>query len=102
MDDLYSLDDDGNPVAIHDIKEWVAAFQKINRRVAEVFVRKSRISTVFLGLDNNYRGGGGPVLWETMIFGGKFDGEQWRYRTRHEALEGHVAAVRKVVLEDRE
>ena len=34
--------------------------------------------------------------FETMIFGGKYDGKQWRYKTLVEAKEGHEAAVRLI------
>ncbi len=102
MNGLYILDENDNPVQIHNIQEWGALFQKMNRQLAEDFVRNSRVSTVFLGLDHNHFNEDGPILWETMIFGGKFDGEQWRYRTRAEALDGHLAAVRQVLMKDRE
>ncbi len=51
-----------------------------------------RVSTVFLGLNHQY-GGGPPLIFETMIFGGEYDEEQWRYTTEAEALQGHEAAV---------
>jgi hypothetical protein len=53
------------------------------------------ISTVFLGL--NYKlGEGEPLLFETMVFGGKHDGEMERYTTWHEAAAGHKKMVEKV------
>lgn len=54
---------------------------------------KVRVSTIFLGLDHNYSGGE-PILFETMIFGGPLDGEQWRYHTYDEAERGHANAVK--------
>ena len=101
MSGFYILDDDKNPVEIDDVKKWAQEFEKMNRRVAEDFVRNSRISTVFLGLDHRLSDEGLPVLFETVIFGGKMNGELWRYRTHAEALAGHVAAVRRVLLDDR-
>jgi hypothetical protein len=35
------------------------------------------VSTVFLGLNHRW-GEGSPILWETMVFGGKLDMEQDR------------------------
>jgi len=102
MSGFYILDDDKNPVEIDDVKKWAQEFEKMNRRVAEDFVRNSRISTVFLGLDHRFSDEGLPVLFETMIFGGKMNGELWRYSTHAEALAGHISAVRKVVMEDRD
>ncbi len=62
------------------------------RRVAEDEIGEVRISTGFLGIDHSFDDGP-PVLFETMIFGGSHDGEQWRYCTKEEALEGHKEAV---------
>ena len=42
------------------------------------------ISTVFLGLDHSWNGGE-PLLFETMIFGGKYDGEMCRCSTWQQA-----------------
>lgn len=51
------------------------------------------VSTVFLSVDHAHDGA--PVLFETVIFGGPLNGEQWRYRTWDEAVEGHRRAVRR-------
>lgn len=56
------------------------------------------VSTVFLGLDHSF-GEGPPVLFETMVFGGKHNEEQWRYCTWDQAEVGHrqvVALVTKI------
>ncbi len=54
-----------------------------------------RISTVFLAFNHNFDEGP-PLLFKTMIFGGKYDQEQWRYTTWEEAEKGHQLAVNKV------
>lgn len=36
---------------------------------------------------------GPPILFETMIFGGKHDQDMWRYRTWAETEEGHEVTV---------
>ena len=60
-----------------------------NRRVALTQMSKdSEVSTVFLGLNHQW-GDGPPLLFETMVFGGELDGEQERYSTWEEAIEGH-------------
>lgn len=46
------------------------------------------VSTVFLGVDHRH-GEGVPVLFETMVFGGKYNDFQRRYCTYDEAIEGH-------------
>jgi hypothetical protein len=66
-------------------------------RVAEDDVGETHVSTVWLGMDHgwnfdrdpNYR----PVIFETMIFGGKHDQRTMRYCTEAEAYKGHAEAV---------
>lgn len=59
------------------------------------------VSTVFLGLDHGFRVGSAsdyrPVLWETMVFGGKDSDEYCQRYTSHEAaLAGHQKTVQAV------
>jgi len=63
-------------------------------RIAETKLKTVRISTVFLGLDYSMTQGE-PILFETMIFGGKHHGYQERYSTYEQAEEGHKKAVQK-------
>ena len=58
------------------------------------------ISTVFLGLDHSFGMEGPPVLYETMVFGGKLSDHQERYHTREEAFRGHQRWVKRVVDEE--
>jgi hypothetical protein len=58
-------------------------------------VGKTKISTVFFAVDDG-SGGGRPLLFETMIFGGPLDFHRQRYSTWEEAEEGHKAMVAKV------
>jgi hypothetical protein len=84
---------DRMPVAV-DMMTWAKWFENIDdRRVGDDCIGKVHISTVFLGLDHNWRGVGDPVLFETMIFGGGLDQEMWRYCTYAEAERGHQAAL---------
>jgi hypothetical protein len=57
-----------------------------------------QVSTVWVGIDQNFlRYAGPPLFWETMILGGKYDEYQWRYSSRQEALDDHeriIAALR--------
>jgi len=66
-----------------------------NRVVEKTKVGDVEVSTVFIGLDHGW-GEGPPILFETMIFGGKHDQFQERYPTWDEAVAGHEAAVRMV------
>ena len=96
---LFILDDKGEPKEVHSSKEWGFWFGEADRVVAldiiKKITKKVTISTVFLGLDHSF-GSGPPVLWETMIFGGKHDGYQNRYTSREAALLGHQEAVELV------
>jgi hypothetical protein len=46
------------------------------------------VSTVWLGINHAF-GGGPPVIFETMIFGGDYDQECMRYSTEADAVDGH-------------
>jgi hypothetical protein len=57
------------------------------------------VSTIFLSMDHGLAGlmgDGTPVLFETMVFGGEYDGYQERYHTYDEAEEGHKRIVEMV------
>lgn len=92
MNDKYILDGH-TPVPVASILEWGQWFEKANRVVAKDKVNGVEVSTVFLGLDHQW-GDGPPLLFETMIFGGPHDEDQWRYSTWDEAVTGHVAALK--------
>jgi len=54
------------------------------------------VSTVHLGMNHNFMNDGPPLIFETMIFGGKHDQYQERYATKEQAEEGHREALRLV------
>jgi hypothetical protein len=64
-----------------------------NRRVGDNTVNDIRVSTVFIQLDHNWDPDGQPLLFETMIFGGEYDNDMWRYTTWNEAKAGHERIV---------
>jgi hypothetical protein len=66
------------------------------KRVALTEIGDIRISTVWLGLDHNFNPTGPPLIFETMVFGGPLNEEQWRYPTEAAALAGHDQAVAAV------
>jgi hypothetical protein len=67
--DLYILDDKGEPIPEPDPLKWAQWFGTNKAR----FVKQEDVgegvwvSTVFLGIDHNFSGGE-PILWETMAF----------------------------------
>lgn len=63
-----------------------------NFRVGDDTINEQRVSTVFLSLDHSWIGGP-PLLFETMIFDGPYDGFMRRYSTYDEALAGHNKVV---------
>jgi hypothetical protein len=95
MNGQYILDSNGEPIETNDLLEWGRWMQVCNRQVAVDQVGDAKVSTVFLGLDHSF-GDGLPVLWETMVFGGKLDGEQDRYTSREDAVKGHAAILQRV------
>jgi hypothetical protein len=77
--------------------EFIAMVKDPRRFIGNTIIRHRgeviRVSTVFLMLDHSFMGGP-PVLWETMVFGGPNDCEQWRYAHRRAAKAGHRDVVR--------
>ena len=66
------------------------------RFVDHTTVGESEVSTVFLGLDHQF-GKGPPILWETMVFGGKHNHDQDRCSGSREQAEAmHQKMVNKV------
>jgi hypothetical protein len=91
----YILDAEGRPAAV-DLLQWGRWFENANRVIDYTEITSEvRVSTVFLGVDRRLWGDGPPLLFETMIFGGPLNENQWRYASRDDALTGHAAAVRK-------
>jgi hypothetical protein len=80
--------------------EWARWFEKTNRRVAfDIFCGGVHVSTVFLGIDHGFSlfdPRAKPVLFETMVFGGKFDQAQQRYCTYDQAEIGHMLVAQRV------
>lgn len=94
MGDYY--DRNGQPITF---EQWSALRADLDafgyRRVGLTEVsRNVEVSTVWLGINHNWSDDGPPLIFETMIFGGPLDQEQWRYATEADAERGHEDAVR--------
>lgn len=63
--------------------------------VGDTKVGDVRVSTVFLSVNHQWEPGP-PILFETMVFGGKHDDFQERYETWEQAKAGHQRAVEMV------
>lgn len=84
-------------IPCNDVIKWAKQFEKSDRRVAKDTVGDAYISTVFSGLDHSFNNDI-PLLFETMVFGGKLDQEIDRYSTWKEAEIGHKKMIDKVKL----
>ncbi len=110
----YILDDENRPVAC-DAATWGRWFSANTERriVAQTDLGLVWVSTVFLGIDHRFRGGGPPLLFETMVFasethtvtmpgGGSYEshadlyGVQDRYASWDDAATGHAVTVKRV------
>ena len=82
------------------MKEWATgrADGDWERAQRQTTIGDVEISTVWLGLDHQY-GDGPPLIFETMVFGGGLDQQQWRYSTLDAAHAGHDEVVEKVRVE---
>lgn len=92
MSGKYILSDK-KPVIEMDLLKWGVWFEKADRIVAKTSIGDMTVSTVFLGIDHNW-GEGPPLLFETMIFGGRLDMDyQTRCSTWDQAEAQHAEAV---------
>lgn len=85
--------DGKTPVRCDDLLQWAQWYQTTDRHVAEDHLGDIHVSTVFLGLDHQW-GDGPPLLFETMIFGGRHNQKyQRRCSTWDEAVAQHAEAM---------
>ena len=91
MSDKYILDNH-KARRCADLLKWARWMETGDRRVAETAIGKSRVSTVFLGLDHSF-GEGPPLLFETMVFGGANADYMIRSSTWEEAEAQHEDAI---------
>jgi hypothetical protein len=96
----YILNADGNPEPREDIQAWSEWMTTVNRVMAdEQFAdgdTVTRVSSEFIGIDQNFHSGGLPVLWETRVVGGELSGERLHYTSSADAWRGHVAMCQRV------
>jgi hypothetical protein len=95
--DTYILDENGNPIREINLLKWSKEMDTPARTVGREKVGDSEISTVFLGIDHGFGETEVPILWETMVFGGRMDTHTERCSgTREQAEAMHAAVVAKV------
>lgn len=101
---FYIRHPDGRIVPAPDVLAWGRWFENADRiivqdELADPVLRETvLISTTFLGFDHSLgrRIDPSPILFETMIFGGRYDQEMWRYATEDAARRGHARAMAMV------
>jgi len=79
-----------------DLMTWAKWFEGSERIIDNDKINEVTVSTIFLGIDHGYMNNK-PLLFETMVFGGKLDEEQYRYYTYDEAQKGHKETLKKVM-----
>lgn len=99
---MYYILNGKETVAIADLKQWADWFENNTkkRRVREtILVDKTRISTVFLGVEHGIEESTGmPLVFETMAFSDdpQIDGMMRRASTWERAVDCHIDMVRFV------
>ena len=92
----YLLDENKRPYEV-SATESLKAYRDPNMKIVKQDkVDDIFVSTVFLSMDHSWGDNDGPILFETMIFGGKHDEFQRRYKTYDEAVKGHNEALQMV------
>jgi hypothetical protein len=97
MNYQYILNANGNPVREPDLIKWAKWFDKADLTVGRKYVGTVFVSTVFTALDYKFTETGPPILWETMVFGGKFDQYQDRCSGSREQAEAMHARIVDIV-----
>lgn len=91
---MYAILVDSFVVPVEDVMEWALWFEvAANRVIRQSDFGEVCISTVFLGIDYAMFPHGRHQWFETMIFGGELDQQQWHYETLEEAVAGHNQAL---------
>ncbi len=95
----WYLDEDGEAQPWPDDKDflaWALWLETAERKICRDYSFGDDggivVSTVFLGLNHSFSGET-PILFETMVFGGKHHELMTRYHTRAEAEQGHQDVV---------
>lgn len=94
----YIMNSDGSVRPV-DLIAWGHYMETCDRTIRKTTIGEAEISTVFLGLDHSWQPNADLQIFETMIFGGKHDGDTWRYANIEQARLGHERAM-DLVLSD--
>ena len=97
MSDYYKLED-GVVTPCDTLKEWCEWMSTADRQIERTAINDDvDVSTVFLGIDHRWtKDVGSPIIFETLVFGGEFDGNGGRYTSIDAAKQGHAIILAKV------
>jgi len=90
-----------DPVPCNNLAAWTAWMQTQARWVESTEIidpagRPVRVCTAFIGIDLSF-GIDDPIVFETMVLGGAYDRELYRYCNWDESRNGHAAIVKLVL-----
>jgi hypothetical protein len=92
--DRYVLDENEQPVECPVLEDWLRWIEHRDTQVEKTQINDDVfVSTIFLTINHRHAGDGPPIVFETMVFGGKLDGVQKRYCTVEDARKGHWDTV---------
>jgi hypothetical protein len=87
------FDRSGNPISL---RKWADLWEDVAyRQVADTYVGRTRVSTIWLGLDHGFYGDA-RLIFETMVFGRYGELGQWRWSTEKEATAWHDMVVQSL------
>lgn len=91
----HYFDRDGNSITQEEWQEKVTDIEYQRVGVFETLANGEKISvaTIWVGMDQSFVPNEDPVIFETMVFGGRNNGLCRRYSTELEALVGHNEIV---------
>jgi hypothetical protein len=82
---------------VETFEEWIEFWAHEDSRViAQTGNENIMVSTIFTGINYRFFEEGPPIVFETMVFGGKWNEFQYRYCTYDEAMAGHKKIVEEV------
>lgn len=88
---FFVIDADHVVHPVDTMEEWSAAYDDDCRIVNQTGNDNIWVSTVFLGINHNwgFSEDTRPILFETLVQGGRWNEFQYRYHTYEEAVAGH-------------
>lgn len=89
------FDRDGNQITVEEFEKKCSDIEYQRVGLFETLANGEKISvaTIWVGINQSFVPNQDPVIFETMVFGGRNNGLCRRYSTELEALVGHNEIV---------